>query len=115
MLEPDRAVCGHSMETNKHIFFECVLSAEVWRKICPQVLDILEDHKDDIQSWERVMNVLQERDLVNRGMYTLWMIWNNRNNCVHNFICKRAVFLVLMICRMEQEYRDCSVLPEVNI
>ena len=50
MLEPDCAVCGHPMETIKHIFLECVVSTEVWRKICPQLLDFLEDHRDDINS-----------------------------------------------------------------
>ena len=40
---------------------------------------------------------LKGKDLVETGMIILWMIWNNRNNCIHQLTCRRALSIKIII------------------
>ena len=39
-------------------------------------------------------------------MYILWMIWNNRNDCVHNLKCKNPSTLGLLAVKLAEDFKE---------
>ena len=67
-------VCGSQNESIKHVFFECNLSIEIWRSIQADLLDHANAHGEDMQSWKRLFDFFQEKDLIEIGMNACWSI-----------------------------------------
>ena len=88
------AVCESQIETIKHIFFECQMSKIVWDDIFPEV----RNYQD------MMLNLLYENKLIEQGMYFLWTIWNNRNDCLHNLRCSNPISLKMMVINKAREY-----------
>ena len=41
-----------------------------------------------------------------QGMYTLWMLWNNKNNRLHSMTCRNATSMRSLIAKMVKEYKE---------
>ena len=52
-----------------------------------------DNFREDKQSWKSVLTFMHEKELIEQGMNTFWMIWKNRNSCVHNMMCKNPFTL----------------------
>ena len=68
-------------------------------KLCQNLMIIEHKFSDNL-----VIIVLDDKELVEKGMYTLWMLWNNRNNCIHNLACRNSSALTVMIETMVKEF-----------
>ena len=66
------AVCGIQSETLKHIFFGCLLSHNIWEDVFPEVLALADMDMEDGIYWEDMLNLLQDKNLLEQGMYILW-------------------------------------------
>ena len=65
------AVCGIQAETLKHIFFDCLVSRSIWDDVCPEVLSPADMTMEDETNWEELLNLLQDTNLLEQGMYIL--------------------------------------------
>ena len=48
-------------------------------------------------------------------MYGCWLIWNNKNNCLHNLTCTSPVRINDMSTRMRDEFKVALVRPNSNV
>ena len=85
----------------------------MWRSINQEILVQGDNFRGDNQSWNQLLAFLQEKELVEQGMYTCWMIWNNRNNCLHNMSCSYPPSLALMAAKMK-DYSVALFLPSME-
>ena len=53
----------------------------------------------------------EDKQLVEQGMYTFWMLWNNRNNCFHNLTCGNSTTMKSLIAIMVSDYKYAVSLP----
>ena len=84
-------VCGEQGESLFHAFFVCKFSREVWR--CSSLDDIQVDPNiwEGLDGWNGLLQWHKGKDLLDTWMLTTWQIWNNRNQCLHNFIATVSV------------------------
>ena len=61
---------------------------------------------EDLQNWDRLMTLFFEKDLIKQGMYTYWMLWNNRNDYLHNMRCRNPNTLKLIAINRAKEYSE---------
>ena len=98
-------MCGSIGDTPRHIFFECHLVSTVWQL---QGLEFQLEQVGDGGNyfcWNEVLESLQESELFDQWLITCWLIWNNRNQCFHNQICKAPQTLVRDASRLKEEFR----------
>ncbi|XP_071727405.1 uncharacterized protein [Rutidosis leptorrhynchoides] len=87
--------CDNGVETSKHIFFECILATEIWRKIriwlncgLPPL-----DSWDSFISWlEGVrLQASSKNRIIAVVVTSLWALWRFRNGLVfHDSFCSRS-------------------------
>ena len=53
-------------------------------------------------------------NLLEKGLYTLWMIWRNRNDCLHNLKCRNPVNLGWLSIKMAEEFKRNVVVQTNN-
>ncbi|XP_071700168.1 uncharacterized protein [Rutidosis leptorrhynchoides] len=87
--------CDNGVETSKHIFFDCVLASEVWRKIRIWLNCDLPpfDSRDSFISWlEGVRFQFSSKNRIIAVVVTcLWALWRFRNGLVfHDSFCSRS-------------------------
>ena len=41
-----------------------------------------------MDGWDSLFLWLQEKKLVDTWMLMMWLIWNNKNQSLHNLVCK---------------------------
>ncbi|OMP09037.1 hypothetical protein COLO4_05866 [Corchorus olitorius] len=86
-LEDVCAVCGKDRETLEHMFFHCPLSKAVWELQCPWILVCLKDWADRDDVWQRIFHKASQLGSKERVFFTCWLLWFNRNRCVHKASC----------------------------
>ena len=99
------SVCGCIGDTPRHIFFECSLVSTVWQL---QGFEFQFEQVEDggnCLCWNEVLKSLQDSERFDQWLITCWLIWNNRNQCFHNQICKAPQTLVRDASRMKEEFR----------
>ena len=50
-----------------------------------------------------MVDMLQNKGLLNQGMYLCCLIWTNRDECLHNLVCRSPVSVILMVDKLEKE------------
>ena len=108
ILESECVVCGTQRESIKHLFLECKMSKVLWNEMDPKLLVQGDCIRGNLQSWEHVMIRLQEKDLIENGMYAFWLLWHNRNDCLHNMKCWNPDTLRLIAFKMANDYYEAS-------
>ena len=111
------AVCGNQNETLKHIFFKCPLSSVIWNNVCPKVMNYVNLLMEDDKSWEELLNLLHKKKLIEQGIYILWTIWNNRNECYHNLRCGKPIYVKQMAINKAREFSEVNqkVSPTISL
>ena len=71
------AICEEREESIQHLFFNCSISKEIWRLFHIDMPRQCESFSADRCSWHRLFSFFKDKELVEKGLYTLWMIWNN--------------------------------------
>ena len=71
--------------------------------------------KEDLQSWEKLLIWLQESDLSEKGMYAFWLLWHNKNDCLHNMKCRNPYTLRLMAFKSANDYIEASIVASTAI
>ena len=85
--------CGEC-ESSGHILWDCVVAADVWRKVGINLPTVKQPMKNFID----VVWSLKEREGVadwELFAIAVWMIWNNRNNFKHEGRCKEPKRIAL--------------------
>ena len=85
--------CGEC-ESSGHILWDCVVAADVWRKVGINLPTVKQPMKNFID----VVWSLKEREgVVDWELFAIaaWMIWNNRNNFKHEGRCKESKRIAL--------------------
>ena len=75
--------------------FECNFSKGVWQNSIPKMIQQEESGIETKQRWNQIFMFLRNAGMVEQGMYILWLLWKNRNNCFHNQICSVPAGLTL--------------------
>ena len=86
------------------MFFQCSLSKQLWSSFHAGLMEHCDSFSEDSRSWNSLSAFLKDKDLVETGMIILWMIWNNRNNCIHQLTCRRAVLIKITIETMVKDF-----------
>ncbi|XWS52260.1 hypothetical protein CRYUN_Cryun11dG0053300 [Craigia yunnanensis] len=63
---------------------------------------------DHVKYWEEVLLVFEEERVLEKGLYTLWMIWNNRNDCVHNLKCRSPMNLGVLSTKLAEDFKGIA-------
>ena len=90
-------VCRQERESLHHLFFECKLSQEVWLQINPNMRRFISNGHDAESFWQEWLDLLKMDGLVETGMIICWLLWNNRNICWHEQLCKTSTAIVLAV------------------
>lgn len=75
-------VCEEGPKTSDHALFLCSRARKVWEGVCPDVVQTEEDCMDIKDQWIR-LSTCNTIDL-NLICVGAWVIWNDRNNVIHN-------------------------------
>lgn len=76
--------CGSSPESDKHIFFECPESQEVWKELD---ISLIIKRKGFCSFKDWFTTVMEEAELV---AIALWLIWKSRNEWIFEGASKGA-------------------------
>ena len=98
-------VCGSSGENSRHIMFECLLSQAVWNSIYPNLRGNYQRFASEDNFWQRMFEMMQIDGVVELCMFTCWLLWGNRNRCLHDQICKASKSLVLSVNRLMDDFK----------
>ena len=71
-------------------------------------MNSVEGLMEDEKSWEKLLHFLHEKNLFEQGMYILWEIWNNRNECHHNLKCRSSFYVKKMAINKAREFHDVN-------
>ena len=52
------------------------------------------------------MSFLRDKDLFETGMIVCWIIWKNRNGCLHDLLCRNSNAILTLAEKMRREYHD---------
>ena len=63
-------------------------------------------HMDDSQSWNQIFRLWQDNNIFEQDMYTCWLLWNNKNDCLHNMSRSLAFGLAMKAARMKEKFND---------
>ncbi|XWS70758.1 hypothetical protein CRYUN_Cryun03dG0076400 [Craigia yunnanensis] len=96
-------VCGDQDETLFHVFFTCKLSMEVKKCYNLEGMTAESNLWGGLEEWGVLFKWLKENDLLDIWMLATWQIWNNRNQCVHNFSCKKPSKIANSVCRLNED------------
>ncbi|CAN1163492.1 Putative ribonuclease H protein At1g65750 [Linum perenne] len=78
---PDQCgICGHSIETNDHLFLECDFAKECWERVqlMPFTEELRREHTT-FQEWLAACINTGNSDQVEKVMALLWSVWRERN------------------------------------
>ena len=98
------SVCGGLKESIQHVFFDCKLSKEVWNTFHRDMPDQCEGFMDDRQGWRKIFSFLKDKDLLEAGMIVCWLIWKNRNGCLHEMFCRNSKSILRLAEKMRVDY-----------
>lgn len=70
--------CGCDQETDKHIFFDCILAQEVWSSI-GMLKAICMPAASNFKDWFDCFLKFQGKEIAELIVVTMWMIWKSRN------------------------------------
>ena len=104
-MEAACAVCGNQDETFEHVFFSCSFSKAVWATVFPDLQVQRNINADYVKYWEEFLLALESKQDLEKGLYTLWLIWSNRNDCVHNFKCRNATNLGMLSTKYAEDFQ----------
>ena len=77
-------VCAEQNEMIFHIMFECIFSRRVWMGCCPCVMEVTQDLTTEGLVLKRLFIKAVLVKKVKTRCTTLWLLWHNRNNVVHD-------------------------------
>ena len=95
-------------------FFYCDFSKVLWRpmirdeQLCEEVL--IEDN----QKWDKLLDMLHSKGLADQGMYLCWLIWNNRNECLHKMVCRSQASLITMAAKLVKDFNTAVTRLPMN-
>ena len=64
---------------------------------------------------EGILNWIKAQDKLEQGLYGCWLIWNNRNNCLHNLTCTVSARIKDMSARMENDFEEALVRLDLQV
>ena len=99
------AVCGQTGENMQHVFLGCNLSRAVWNLYVPEILTVWESLWEENEMWDKFLEWLQSKKLVETWMYVVWCLWNNRNHCFHRLSCRLPANIAHTAEGMKNEFR----------
>ena len=112
-LETACVVCGNHEETIDHVFFFCLFSTAIWMKLFPGLQRQSFDTIDSVRFWEEILMFFEGKQMLEEGLYTLWMIWSNRNDCLHYLKCRNPINLGILSTKLAEEFKR-SVIAHSN-
>ena len=68
------------------------------------MLDQCEAFTEDNRSWNMLFSFLKENALVETGMVTFLVLWNNRNGCIHQLACRHSLSMKNTIENLVKEF-----------
>ena len=76
---------------------------------CPDFLQVGENIWGNRDRCDQFFHWLQDKNLVVILLNTCWLIWNNRNHCFHNQLCRVPSDLARKARSMQQDYLDTTM------
>ena len=63
--------------------------------------------------WQKWFEFLRKASSVETSLIICWLLWNNRNTCWHEHLCKSSTIIVLAAQRIQEDYKSvhCRELP----
>ncbi|OMO88655.1 reverse transcriptase [Corchorus capsularis] len=97
-------VCGGHEDSMFHALFECPFSMRVWDLVCPWVASCLEDWSDEIDLWDFFLaKASRPVGQLDKFLCTLWLLWKNQNNSLHNSMCSLSAALASVASNVVQQ------------
>ena len=87
------------------------MSKEIWTSFHPDLHIPVDLGMDDVSGWNRLFSFFADKEEVEQGMFTLWMLWTNRNNCLHNLTCGNPITMKSQIVAMATDYIPAASHP----
>ena len=97
-------VCGQQGDTLRHVFLDCIHSKVVWRLCAYEIITVWGSLWDETEMWDRFLKWLQSKELVETWMYVTWLLWYNRNQCVHRLSCRILAEITRNAFRMKDDF-----------
>ena len=121
-IDSECQICVEKNESIFHVMFDCRLSKQIWREVCPWVLEVVQGGLIEYNVIENLFIKSCQENKVEVVCVTLWLIWFNRNKVIHDHVCQTSFEIVKRVkenveCRFyepEHEVVGISRMSEIH-
>ncbi|XVF71723.1 hypothetical protein PTKIN_Ptkin12aG0062500 [Pterospermum kingtungense] len=103
MAEDVCVVCGHEGESVAHVFVHCHFAKAIWDLLGFDMQHFGVMGTQTNLQWSSILGIWKQDGNLSLGLYAGWLIWFNRNQCLHHGLCKSPASLLELIGRMAKD------------
>ncbi|OMP07377.1 hypothetical protein COLO4_07398 [Corchorus olitorius] len=114
ILDDEYVTCGVERENVEHLFFLCHFSRTLWDMQCPWILTYQRTWANMDDMWQRLIQKASQFGSIERVFFTCWLIWYNRNICLHEASCGIAQAISRSINYHMQQLSQTSIVNAID-